>query len=78
MHVPDNIKKAIISSSYNYKQAIESRDEIRDWLEANEINSDFMKDYLYECIENGTDNRRDFLEHLETHTKEQMYDGTDD
>ncbi|WP_330729756.1 hypothetical protein [Bacillus subtilis] len=52
--------------------------EIRDWLEANEINNDFMKDYLIDCIENGSDNWRDFLEHLETHSKDQMYDGTDD
>ncbi|MCY8539437.1 hypothetical protein [Bacillus haynesii] len=78
MHVPDDIKKAIISSSYNYKQAIEEGNKIRNWLESNEINSDFMKGYFNECIESGTDNWRDFLEYLETHSKEQMYDGTDD
>ncbi|MCY8565631.1 hypothetical protein [Bacillus sonorensis] len=78
MYVPDDIKKAIISSSYNYKQAIEEGNKIRNWLESNEINSDFMKEYFNECIENGTDNWRDFLEYLETHSKEQMYDGTDD
>lgn len=78
MHVPDDIKKAILNSSFNYKQAIEDANKIRDWLESNEINSDFMKEYFSECIENGTDNWRDFLEHLETHTKDQMYDGTDD
>ncbi|KTF59852.1 MULTISPECIES: hypothetical protein [Bacillus amyloliquefaciens group] len=78
MHVPDNIKKAIINSSYDYRRAIENANKIRDWLESNEINSDFMKKYFYECIESGADNWRDFQEHLETHSKDQMYDGTDD
>ncbi|MEC3664963.1 hypothetical protein [Bacillus subtilis] len=78
MHVPDKIKKSIISSSYHYRYAIDNVNQICDWLESNEINSDFMKEYLRDCIENGSDNWRDFLDHLETHTKDQMYDGTED
>ncbi|WP_269773952.1 hypothetical protein [Bacillus siamensis] len=77
MHVPDKNKKAIISGSYHYRYAIDNGNQIRDWMKANEINND-LKDYLIDCIKNGTDNWRDFLDHLETHSKEQMYDGTDD
>ncbi|MCV3201494.1 MULTISPECIES: hypothetical protein [Bacillus amyloliquefaciens group] len=78
MHVPDNIKKAIVHSSYYYKHAIESANKIRDWMKENNISNDHVKDQLVDCIENGTDQWQEFLEFLEDHSKEQMYDGTDD
>ncbi|MEC0342574.1 hypothetical protein [Bacillus sonorensis] len=78
MHVPDNIKKAIVSGGYLYKQAIEASNEIRDWMKLNNISNDLVKDQLIDCIENGTDKWQDFLEFLETHDENQLYDGSDD
>ncbi|MCY8499658.1 hypothetical protein P8917_09200 [Bacillus atrophaeus] len=78
MHVPDNIMRAIVHSGYYYKHAIESSNKIRDWMEANNINSDFVKDQLIDCIENGTDQWQNFIEFLEDHDEQELYDGSDD
>ncbi|KJR69291.1 hypothetical protein [Bacillus velezensis] len=78
MHVPDNIKRAIVHSSYYYKHAIESSNKIRDWMKANNINGDFAQDQLIDCIENGTDQWQEFLEYLEALDENHLYDGIDD
>ncbi|QZA69191.1 hypothetical protein 010DV004_259 [Bacillus phage 010DV004] len=78
MQVPDNIKRAIIWGGHYYKQAIAASDEIRDWMELNNIDSDIVQDQLIDCIENGTDQWQYFLNFLETHSEDQLYDGTDD
>ncbi|MCY8176576.1 MULTISPECIES: hypothetical protein [Bacillus] len=78
MHVPDDIKKAIVHSGYYYKHAIESANKIRDWMKENNISNDHVKDQLVDCIENGTDQWQNFIEFLEDHDEQELYDGSDD
>ncbi|MCI3198101.1 hypothetical protein GXP75_21070 [Bacillus sp. HU-1818] len=78
MHVPDTIKRAILHGGYYYKHAIESANIIRDWMKANNIDSDFVKDSLIDHIENGTDQWENFIEFLEDHDEQELHNETDD
>ncbi|MBY8913286.1 hypothetical protein KY305_11100 [Bacillus sp. YC2] len=78
MQVPDNIKKAIIYGGHYYKQAIAFGDEIRDWMESNNIDSDYVQDQLIDCIENGSNQWQYFLEFLESSDEHALNEGSDD
>ncbi|MCY8737525.1 hypothetical protein P8881_19520 [Bacillus haynesii] len=78
MDVPVEIKKAIMCAAWNYKQVISANTQIREWLAMNHIDSDLVRDQLFECIENGSDRGHELILFFEDHSEDELYDGTDD